>query len=424
MVTLVRAGFLFIVLFIFSLVPALPAETPSQSLENWKPYAQRPALMPKMEIDRQSQCLVTTAIGEFRCNGAWVTSFPVSANRRYKIHIEYQATDVRLPRRSILATVDWQNAEEKRVEQPEFPPLTGKTADGWKILEGNYPAPAKAVSAAIDLIFRWSETGSVRWRNITFTETEAPKSRTVTVATVNFRPRNTSGPEENLKQFAAYLKQAGEQKADIVCLPEGITVVGNGKSMVDAAELVPGSTTRFLGQIAKEYSMYIVGGIYERVGETVYNTAVLIGRKGELVGAYRKASLPREEIEGGITPGDDFPVYATDFGKVGMMICWDVHFVEPARRLARNGAEIILMPIWGGVEPLFPARAIENQVYLVTSSYDARTGLWNREGKVIAEALKNGSIAVGKIDLEVRTLWPWLGDYCARIPREGPPVRE
>jgi predicted amidohydrolase len=116
-------------------------------------------------------------------------------------------------------------------------------------------------------------------------------------------------------------------------LPEGITLVGTGNNYISASEPVPGPTTEFLGEIAKNHKIYIVAGILEKEGKTVYNTAIMIDRNGELAGKYRKVSLPREEIEGGVTPGVSFPVFKTDFGTVGMMICWDVTFPEAARTL-------------------------------------------------------------------------------------------
>ena len=122
------------------------------------------------------------------------------------------------------------------------------------------------------------------------------------------------------------LFRLGEQKADIVCLPEGITVVNTGQKYMDVSEPVPGPSTRFLGKLAKKYNMYIIAGIYEREGVAVYNTAVLLDRSGVLAGKYRKVCLPREEIERGLTPGDSFPVFDTDFGRIGIMICWDVFF--------------------------------------------------------------------------------------------------
>src|SRR5262249_54934291 len=152
----------------------------------------------------------------------------------------------------------------------------------------------------------------------------------------------------NLESFARLIDEAARQKADIACLPEGITVCGTGKSYADVAEPIPGPSTHFLGEYARRGRLYVVAGLYERDGHAIYNTSVLIGRDGQLVGKYRKVCLPREEIDGGITPGRDYPVFDTDFGRVGMMICWDVSYPEVARELAAQGAEVILMPIWGG----------------------------------------------------------------------------
>ena len=146
-------------------------------------------------------------------------------------------------------------------------------------------------------------------------------------------------------------------KADIICLPEGATLAGTGLNYISASESIPGPSTKFLGELAIKYNMYIVAGILEREYEVVYNTAILIGRNGELIGKYRKVSLPREEIEGGITPGDSLPVFDADFGCIGIMICWDVTFPEVARTLAMQGADVIFLPIWGGDITLTKARA-------------------------------------------------------------------
>src|SRR5439155_7657231 len=141
-----------------------------------------------------------------------------------------------------------------------------------------------------------------------------------------------------------------------------------------------------------------------------YNTAVLMGRDGELVGTYRKTHLPREEVEGGLTPGDSYPIFTTDFGKIGIMICWDVQFPECARAMAVKGAEMILLPIWGGNEILAKARAIENSLFLISSSYDMKTFIVDPTGTVLAEADAKKPIAAATIDLDRTILQPWLGD--------------
>jgi predicted amidohydrolase len=241
----------------------------------------------------------------------------------------------------------------------------------------------------------------------------------VTLATVYHRPRGTKAPAESRERFVRYVEEAAAKGADIVCLPEGITLVGNDLKYADAAEAVPGPSTEFLGALAKRLRVWIVAGIYERTGARLYNTAVLVGRDGSLVGRYRKMSLPDEEIEGGITPGSDTPVFDTDFGRVGLFICWDSSYPEVARSLAARGAEVLFLPIWGGVEQLVQARAIENQVYVVASGYDFRSGIFDRRGERIADA-RGAEVVLATVDLAEPTVWEWLGNWRARIQREAP----
>lgn len=387
------------------------------SSSSWKPYSQRDALMPLMK--QNGEVLTAQGTGGKRVNGSWRKEWKLEGKDHYFFHAEYLSHNIQNEERSVLVEIDWKDEQNNRIATPDYPPTIELKQDDWKIIEGIFPVPEDAAHATIDLILRWSASGEVQWRNIRFEPCNPPKPREVKLATVNFRPQSRSTPEKNLEMFAEYVHQAGKQNADIVCLGEGITVVSTDKEYTEVAEPIPGPTTNYLGGLAKEHGMYIVAGIYEQAGETVYNTSVLLGRDGELVGKYRKVCLPREEINGGITPGSEYPVFDLDFGKVGMMICWDVHFPEVARGLAKNGAEVILMPIWGGNEMLFPARAIENQVYLVTSGYDAKTGIWDREGKPTI-ATENGTLAISKINLEERTMFYWLGDFKSRIFREYP----
>jgi predicted amidohydrolase len=106
-----------------------------------------------------------------------------------------------------------------------------------------------------------------------------------------------------------------------------------------------------------------------------------------------------------------------------MMICWDVSFPETARTLARQGAEIIFLPIWGGDLTLTRARAIENQVYIVSSSYDMISAVFDQEGEVIKQATNDHPVVVAEVDLNKQRLLPWLGDFKNRIPTEMPPQK-
>lgn len=100
------------------------------------------------------------------------------------------------------------------------------------------------------------------------------------------------------------------------------------------------------------------------------------------------------------------------------MICWDVQYPEPARNLTLRGADIILLPIWDGEQTLTKARAIENKVFLVVSSYGAPTRILDPNGEQIALAPKVGTAAIATIDLNRRYLDEWLGDMRARLMKE------
>src|SRR6185436_1909020 len=106
--------------------------------------------------------------------------------------------------------------------------------------------------------------------------------------------------------------------------------------------------------LAKKYNIHIVVGLVERDGNRIYNVSVLIGPDGTIIGIYRKVCLPRGEVDAGLTPGKDYPVFETRFGKVGMMVCYDGFFPEPARQLSNHGAEIIAFPV-AGCNPLLAA---------------------------------------------------------------------
>ena len=402
--------------------------------DGWKAEAPREEIAPQFRVEQHKDGgyeLIMASQGTPATSGWWTKDFDVASGTWYHFQVKYQAKKVTLPRRSVLARLMRYDKNGKMIGLPEYPSTQmGVSADGWHVIADKYDMPEKCTRVRIELLLRWTTSGTVHWRDVTLTQTKPLKPRMVRVAAVYDRPRKrTQGPEENLDFFAGVINKAAEHKPDIICLGEGITVVGTNKGYAEVAEPIPGPSTKRLGTLSKQHNCYIVAGLYERDGEKAYNTSVLMGPDGELVGKYRKTCLPRAEIEGGIMPGDEYPVFDTRFGRIGMMVCWDLVFPEVAGRLANRGAEMIFAPIWGGMDTLARARAVENQIYLVTSTYNSGpairvpTVIYDRTGEPIAVATKEQRIIVADIDLNQRTTIPTfggLGDFRTRIPRERP----
>ncbi len=393
--------------------------------EGWGAWSPRPEIAPKFSVEplsgRGGQGALMIAAESPSQLGAWRTTVSgIRPGQTYQFTAYYSARGVKNEKRSVAARLDWLDENGKNARPADFVLDAGKD-NGWTRLGHTAQAPENAKSVRIELALQWAQGGAVYFDDIKLEEDSAPVNRVIRAATVFHRPRGTKSAEESVEAFCRILESAKLQNPDVICLPEGISIVGNGKSYVEVAESIPGPSTKRLGELAKRLNSYIVAGIYERVGSVVYNTSVLIGRRGELVGTYRKTHLPREEYEAGITPGDSYPVFDTDFGKVGMMICWDVQFPEPARAMAAKGAEIILLPIWGGNEVLARARAIENHVFLLSSSFDMKTFIVAPDGAVLAEASKEKPVVMAELHLDRKIIQPWLGDMKPRTWKERRP---
>lgn len=389
----------------------------------WKTWAPREELLPRCYVDQTNfrsapDALAISGNSNAAAYGGWYRIIPgIESKKFYSLTAYYRTENTPFEQRQIVARIDWLGGDGQRVGEPDYGYLIESAGD-WKKLTMQVPAPEKASQAKIELLLGWAPQGTVWWDDVSFQQVPAPEPRRVRIGTVSLRPRNTAGKEGSLAAFYSALDEIASSKPDIVCLGEGITKIGNRESYADLAEPIPGPATERLGAKARRHGMYIVAGIYEREGNAVYNTAVLIDRDGKLAGKYRKVYLPREEIEAGLTPGTSYPVFETDFGTVGMMICYDVFFADPARALAAQGAEIIFLPIWGGDYDLMKARANENHVFLVSSGYDVQTALINPKGEVLHETKEYGTLKTVEIDLNERCVKPWLGDMRARFFKE------
>lgn len=389
----------------------------------WQTFAQREEILPRCTVDSTQfrsapNSLAISGNSNAAAYGGWSYRLTnLETGHFYHLTAYYRTRGVSHEQLQVVARLDWLDAKGNRVGQPDYA-YSVEPAGEWKKLVLQAPAPPGTAQARLELALGWSPQGTVWWDDLSFEEIPVPQDRIVRIGSVSLRPKDTGSKEGSLSAFCQALDKVAASKPDIVCLGEGITKVGNRESYVTLAEPIPGLTTRRLGEKARQYRMYIVAGMFEREGQAVYNTAVLMDRQGNVAGKYRKVYLPREEIEGGLTPGVEYPVFKTDFGTIGMMICWDSEYVDPARALAAQGAEIILMPIWGGNYTLMKARAIENHVFLVSAGYDVETAIINPLGETLHATKEYGVIKTISVNLNDRFLEPWLGDMRARFHKE------
>jgi len=260
-------------------------------------------------------------------------------------------------------------------------------------------------------------------------------------------------PNQNFAKAQWKIREAAGRGAQIICLQELFRSQyfcrEENHSMFALAEPIPGPSTDALGEMARELGVVIVASLFERRAPGLYhNTAAVLGTDGNIAGIYRKMHIPDDPLyfeKFYFTPGDlGFLNFDTDFGRIGVLVCWDQWYPEGARVSALSGANILFYPTAIGWHPrekeqygpaqldawrtIQRAHAIANGIYLAAVNRVGYEGppdhgldFWGSSfvadpfGQVIGEASQTQEqTLIAECDPrrieEVRQNWPFLRD--------------
>ena len=236
----------------------------------------------------------------------------------------------------------------------------------------------------------------------------------------------TLDKEETRAIAEKFVREAAENGAQVVALPEMWDCPYSNDYFRDYAEPADGPTVEFMSKLAADLGVYLIGGsISELDGDKVYNTSFSFNRQGDLIGRHRKVHLFDIDVEGGIrfmesdtlTAGEDMTILDTEFCKIGVAICYDVRFPEWHRKMALAGAKLIVLPAAFNMttgpahwDLTMRARALDNQVYFAANApardengvYVAygNSCIASPWGDFIAHADEKEQIIYGDIDLD------------------------
>ncbi|MEM7032608.1 MAG: carbon-nitrogen hydrolase family protein [Chloroflexota bacterium] len=189
--------------------------------------------------------------------------------------------------------------------------------------------------------------------------------------------------DDNLATADRLIDEAASLGAQMIGLPEMFNLIGDNDQLLQGGEPIPGPTSQFLSQKARQHGIYLHGGSFmEKVEgqDKVSNTTMVFGPDGQEITRYRKIHLFDIHIEGKVDyqesafveAGEEMITFETEHGYFGLTICYDLRFPELYRALTLAGARVVFQPaaftLYTGKdhwEALIRARAIENQVYMV-----------------------------------------------------------
>ena len=238
-------------------------------------------------------------------------------------------------------------------------------------------------------------------------------SRHATISLVNYHSVPGDDPDrlaKTLDLMGTHVDQAAALKSDLVAFPETCNTVGSAEHY--PFEPIDGPTIAAMSKKAKEHGIYVVPSLFLVEDGRRRISSVLIGRDGGIVGVYHKNFLTGAGLEQEIVPGTERPAFETDFGRVGLCICFDLNYHEVGAGLCDNGAELVIWSsMWTG-KRMLTKWALEFGFHIGACYFDQSTfvDVAGREivnvGRNISDATGGAPLVTATLDLDRRLLHP------------------
>jgi predicted amidohydrolase len=232
------------------------------------------------------------------------------------------------------------------------------------------------------------------------------------------------GIEKRLAELEGIIEEMAGQASeryfgsglDLVVLPEDAVCGGRTGSAAERSVPLDGQVLDVMAAIARRHGTYIVVPLFmaeNRDGSLCTNAAALLDRAGNVAGIYRKvhpvAAKSSDVLEDGVAPGQEFPVFDCDFGRLGIQICFDIEFDDGWESMARQGAEIVVWPSQSPQTVRPAAYAMRHRYYVVSSTWRNNAAIFEPTGMIAAQILPPERSLVRQIDLSWVIL-PWQPD--------------
>jgi beta-ureidopropionase len=228
--------------------------------------------------------------------------------------------------------------------------------------------------------------------------------REVWVAAMSRLELRAETPQEMCRKMLARMEESLPMQPDIICTPEVFAFAGlSGRKppVREVAEERSGPIIDQFADFARRRRCYVICSTYTKQTGRCYISSVLLDRRGQYLGEYRKAHPTDGELQLGVTPGPlAAPLFQTDFGKIGIQICYDVNWFDGWTQLSRSGAEIVFWPSAFGGGMMLNSLAWMNKYYIVSSTCEHPTKVVNPLGEDVVETGRASNWVCAPLNLD------------------------